>query len=155
MATLQAIRGWYEWLRNPKDPLTLANERIAELEARIEDFAQLRLLKAGPEPDGSFVVQMESQVWPLIVDSLAAWFVERGGKNYVEFKAEYTPKKATLISKAPPPVGPFVVTMQRLLGKTPDEMRTEAVKRAEFAESEVARLSELLRARHQDRSEGR
>lgn len=112
---------------------------IAELEADAakasEALGQLKLVKAGYEPDHAFAIQLASDVWPLIAASLVAWFDDKGGKNYVEMKWEDGAKQSSL--KFNSVRGLFVITMQRLAGKTPHEFLEEA-------KAEVARLTEEL-----------
>lgn len=139
---------------------TCQQERDA-LEARFEGLDRLskvKLVSAGAEGN-EFALKLSSKLWPMIVNSLAVWFVEHGGKNYVEFKADYDPKdhtdeawkKASLTATGPLPVGTFVITMQRLHGKSPNDLRLEAEseldkqrERAESAESALRRAEDEI-----------
>lgn len=120
-------------------------EQVAALEAQIERAEKIdtsvKLLKAGAEPDKSFMLQLHSELWPLIAHSLYTWFKENGGKNYIE-QTVSVPKdddhKASMTFKVfdfDPYFNAevFTLTMQRLSGKTPHQLKAAA-------EAEVVRL---------------
>jgi hypothetical protein len=99
-------------------------------------LTQLSLVKAGQDGDRGFLLQMQSQMWPLMVRAMAVWFEENGGKNHIEQKVELTAKDHT--------IGPFTLTLQRLLGKSPTDLRLEAEARAVELEAEAQALREQI-----------
>jgi hypothetical protein len=106
-------------------------QRIAELEAEIAHTekvnTQVNLLAAGGEPDGSFCIELQSKVWPLIAHSLMVWFEQNGGVNYIEqvvdFPADQERKSSLEFTTAR---GMFILTLQKKFMKTPHQFRLEA-----------------------------
>jgi hypothetical protein len=140
-----------------ENELTRLQTELQEAQAslnRIKSLERVDLLRAGPDDEGrSFALELSSELWPYIVNALAVWFVDKGGKNFVEFKAEYDKTQAepddrvaSLRSNGLFPIGPFVITMQRIFGKTPNQMRVEAEERAQRAEGIVLAVRQETRA---------
>lgn len=118
----------------PIDPDAPTVEQLkaqnAELQAivddRFGDAAKLRLLSAGPDPDGKFSINMASSVVPLIAAHLAETFKAMGGENFVEIEVNHDE------------LGPFTFSMQRRKGKMPSQVAAEARAALERDRSAVA-----------------
>ena len=76
--------------------------------------------------NGSINATFEGGAVQLMVDALADQFVESGASNYIEMQFH---SKAT---------GPLLFTLQRVNGKTPHQLRTEAEKERDILRARVA-----------------
>jgi hypothetical protein len=89
-----------------------------ERDKAVNMLTELRLIKAGPTKDGqAFEAQLQAPIISAIASALTADFKERGGVNYVEYH----------FVSSDPAIGPFFMTMQRVLGKTPNQLQREAM----------------------------
>lgn len=125
-------------------------ERVAELEAEIERAQKIdtavKLLRAGEQPDRSFMLELHSDLWPLIAQSLYVWFKDSGATNYVEqvvgFEREQA--KASMTFKVfdrsfCPEM--FTLTLQRQSGHTPHQLRVMAEAKAARLEARLAEIA--------------
>jgi hypothetical protein len=69
-----------------------------------------------PAPGGGMTLKLSHGVVPFMAAEFVKFFKESGGVNYVEF---------TLVDGKNPEFGPFTVTIQRMLGKTPGQLVSE------------------------------
>jgi hypothetical protein len=131
-------------LRLPWTTRRELREEIAALEAQVERMdkinTSMKLLSAGAQPDNTFMLELQCELWPLIAQSLFAWFKEIGAENYIEQTMTAAPPSASLTFKAVDGIMPevFTLTLQRLKGKSPHQLRREA-------ERECANLRERVR----------
>lgn len=103
-------------------------ERLqAIVDGRFKDAANLRLLSAGPTPDG-FQFDIRGEVISLIAEHLASTFRQMGGENYVAMEFSHDE------------LGPLVLTMQRQLGKMPHTVAAEAKAESKARDEEIANL---------------
>ena len=101
-------------------------ENIKLREALAEKVTSETVLRDLSIGNGSINASFEGGVVHLFVDSLANQFVESGAANYLEmqFHSEAT--------------GPLLLTLQRVNGKTPHQLRTEAEKERDILRAKVA-----------------
>ena len=95
-------------------------EALAE---KVTSETMLRDLSVG---NGSINASFEGGAVHLFVDSLANQFVESGAANYLEMRFH---SEAT---------GPLLLTLQRVNGKTPHQLRTDAEKERDILRARVA-----------------
>ncbi len=103
---------------------------------------QAFLTGMAPHPDGGAELGIRGLACQMLAASFAGQFKGHGAKNFLEFGMSH------------PEVGPFTVTMQRVYGKTPSTMRTEALMQrdqaiaaAEFFKGLIENLSQGERER--------
>ena len=97
----------------PVDPKDIEVERLrAIVDERWKDVAaaDIRLLRAGPAPDGGFGMEFKSPLFMLIAEHLALQFKAAGGENYVTFEIDHDE------------LGPMALTMQRRWCMTPAQV---------------------------------
>ena len=101
-------------------------ENIKLREALAEKVTSETVLRDLSVGNGSINASFEGGAVHLFVDSLANQFVESGAANYLEmqFHSEAT--------------GPLLLTLQRVNGKTPHQLRTEAEKERDILRAKVA-----------------
>lgn len=63
-----------------------------------------------PDGAGGMTLKLSHGVVPFMASEFVKFFKDSGGVNYVEF---------TLVDGKSPEMGPFTVTIQRMMGKTP------------------------------------
>ena len=102
---------------------TKLREALAE---KVTSETMLRDLSVG---NGSINASFEGGAVHLLVDSLANQFVESGTANYLEmqFHSEAT--------------GPLLLTLQRVNGKTPHQLRTDAEKERDELRAKISNLT--------------
>ena len=109
------------------DRLEEAEKEIAKLRIalaeKVTSEATLRDLNVG---NGFINATFEEGVVQPILDALADQFVESGSSNYIEMRFH---SEAT---------GPLLLTLQRVNGKTPHQLRTEAEKERDILRARVA-----------------
>ena len=105
---------------------TAEKENIKLREALAEKVTSETVLRDLSVGNGSINASFEGGAVHLFVDSLANQFVESGAANYLEmqFHSEAT--------------GPLLLTLQRVNGKTPHQLRTEAEKERDILRAKVA-----------------
>lgn len=109
-------------------------EVTRERDEAVNVLTEAHMLSAGPAPEGGFALKLTAEIVPIMATAMAHDFKKRGGKNYVEHHF-YEPT-----------IGPFTITMQRIEGKTPDQLKREA----EAALAEVTRqLDRALESAHE------
>lgn len=69
-----------------------------------------------PDGQGGMTLKLSHGIVPFMAAAFLKFFKESGGVNYVEF---------TLVDGKNPEFGPFTVTIQRMLGKTPGMVVSE------------------------------
>ena len=99
----------------------LATQRQTETEAAL---ARSPLIETLSINQGEMTATIRSEAVQALANILAGWFDDHGGVNYVE--VQLTNKE----------LGPLLMTVQRLDGKTPHQLRTEA-------EQRMAKIREL------------
>ena len=107
-----------------RDDLRAENDELRKaLAQKVTSETMLRDLSVG---NGSINASFEGGAVHLLVDSLATQFVESGAHNYIEmqFHSEAT--------------GPLLLTLQRVNGKTPHQLRAEAEKERDILRARVA-----------------
>lgn len=91
--------------------------------------------------DGKFTVEMRADMVRLIALWLAEWFIETGGKNYVE------------MSIGGSPIGELVVTVQKVLGgKTPHQMKVEVEGERDRYKAALEETRDAMRANKLDKT---
>lgn len=111
------------------DYLRSENARLQALvDGRFKDAAEARLVRAGPDADGKFTIDIQSTMIPMIAEHMAVAFKAMGGENYVQFELGHEE------------LGPLVLTLQRKWGELPATIASREKARAEKAEAELARL---------------
>jgi hypothetical protein len=126
---------------------------IAALEAQLERSEKIdtavKLIKAGEQPDKSFLLELHSELWPLIAHTLHVWFKDSGGINYVEQTVDFPGadetkrRKASMTFNVHPGDGGFEVytlTLQRVFGQTPHQMAAAAKASETAMHDRVAKL---------------
>lgn len=109
--------------------LRAENDRLQALvDGRFKDAAEARLVRAGPDADGKFTIDIQSTLVPMIAEHMAVAFKAMGGENYVQFELGHDE------------LGPLVLTLQRKWGELPATIATRERARADKAEAELARL---------------
>lgn len=83
-----------------------------------------------PAPGGGMTLKLSHGVVPMMAAEFVKFFKKSGGINYVEF---------TLVDGKNPQFGPFTVTIQRMLGKTPAQVVAELRDRVSELEKAGAR----------------
>ena len=101
-------------------------ENIKLREALAEKVTSETVLRDLSIGNGSINASFEGGAVHLFVDSLANQFVESGAANYLEMRFH---SEAT---------GPLLLTLQRVNGKTPHQLRTEAEKERDILRAKVA-----------------
>lgn len=115
-----AISGLLDRLEEAEKENIKLREALAE---KVTSETVLRALSVG---NGSINASFEGGAVHLFVDSLANQFVESGAVNYLEMRFH---SEAT---------GPLLLTLQRVNGKTPHQLRTEAEKERDILRAKVA-----------------
>ena len=102
------------------------NENAKLREALAEKVISETMLRDLNVGNGSINASFEGGAVHLLVDSLATQFVESGATNYLEmqFHSEAT--------------GPLLLTLQRVNGKTPHQLRAESEKERDQLRSDLA-----------------
>ena len=118
-----------------RDDLRAENDELRKaLTQKVTSETMLRDLSVG---NGSINASFEGGAVHLLVDSLATQFVESGAHNYIEmqFHSEAT--------------GPLLLTLQRVNGKTPHQLRAEAEKERDILCDRLALESQKNSALHE------
>ena len=118
-----------------RDDLRAENDELRKaLAQKVTSETMLRDLSVG---NGSINAAFEGGAVHLLVDSLATQFVESGAHNYIEmqFHSEAT--------------GPLLLTLQRVNGKTPHQLRAEAEKERDILCDRLALESQKNSALHE------
>ncbi|WP_188262645.1 hypothetical protein [Azospirillum tabaci] len=121
----------------------------AHLEARIKDLeeaneradkllaADLSLLRMGPSELG-FTLEASGRAVAIIAGHLAAWFREHHAENYTETAFEQVEISSDRQR--------YILTVQRGDGKSPHQLRQEAVAERDAAQARIARLEMIIAA---------
>ena len=131
---LDACRGpKAKWIERAEQ----AEARLAEVEqerdALREVATELHIVGAGMTPETGLRLELQAGIIPAMATALAGAFKEHGGKNYVEFH----------FHTGDPDVGDVCLTMQRIDGKTPDQLKREAEAKASTLSAALERYGPL------------
>lgn len=112
------------------------SRRIKELEAENENLrgqneVYLRL-KEIHMTDKKWNVDFQGEFIPILAEMLYTFFIEAGGVNYVEMR----------LSPKTEGIGPMLLTLQRVWGKTAHELRKEAESQVEILQQKLLEISE-------------
>ena len=82
-------------------------QQSALLDGKFEEWSKLRIKSMGPAADGTFEINTQAEIIPMLAELLASDFERAGGENYIAFGISHTR------------LGPLTLTLQRELGETP------------------------------------
>lgn len=94
--------------------------------------SESRLISAGPSPSGGFECKIQSEYVQYVAALLAGYFRQEGATNYVEMRVTH------------PDTGPLVLSLQRVEGQTPHELRKKAETQLSDAKNHISLLEALL-----------
>lgn len=129
-SSLNAVANECDALRAKIEAAEKENTKLRKaLAQKVTSETMLRDLSVG---NGSINASFEGGAVHLFVDSLANQFVESGAVNYLEMRFH---SEAT---------GPLLLTLQRVNGKTPHQLRTEAEKERDILRAKIEQMEQQV-----------